>query len=55
MPPLRFEATPACDAVGLPWPFAGARIELPAIALEARAGRPSVAGPAAAEPKPPAA
>jgi len=55
MPPLRLEATLACYAVGLPWRFAWADIELPPIALEARAGRPLVAAPAASEPKPPAA
>jgi len=55
MPPLRLEATPACHAVGLSSHFAWARIERTAIALEARAGRPSVAGAAACESKPPAA
>jgi len=52
MPSSRLEAAPACHAVGLPWRFAWAHIERSAIALEARAGRPSVAGPAASEAKP---
>jgi len=45
----------ACHALGQQWRFAWARVERTAIAREARAGRPSVAGPAASEPKHPAA
>jgi len=55
MPHLRLEAALVCHAVGLSWRLGGARIELPAIALEARAGRPSAAGAAAYEQKLPAA
>ena len=55
MPHLHLEATPACHAVGRRWHFAWARIERTAIALEARAGRPSAAAPAGSEPKQPAA
>jgi len=50
--PTRFEATLACHAVGLAWRLVQADIQRPAIALEARAGRPAGAGPGASELKP---